>query len=228
MRTVVQRPPRGFTLIEVMMAMAIISIISVLIWASFGRLLTVTADIEERDAYWHNVRLATSRVAREVSLAFISDNYDKERYRADDPEGRPTFFVIEDGGDSDRLSFTAFANTRLYADEKVSDQAILEYFLDHDDEGVTGLYRRKKTLIDADWDRGGETHLLLEGVTAFDVEWWNPDDEDWEERWSTRDTDQHDRIPSRIRITLKVTDPDGVDQTFTTQARVQLTQPLTW
>ncbi len=222
------RPVRGFTLIEVMMAMAIISIISVLVYASFGRLLEVTADIERRDTYWHGVRVATTRVAREVSLAFISNNYDKERYRADDPEGRPTFFVIEDGGEDDRLSFTAFANTRLYADEKVSDQAILEYFLDTDDEGVQGLYRRKKTLIDADWDRDGETYLLLAGVTAFDVQWWDPDQESWEDRWSTRDQDQHNRIPSRVRITLKVENPDGVEQTFTTQARVQLTSPLSW
>lgn len=210
------------------MAVVIVAILSTLVWSSFGRLLFVSRDIEKRDAYWNGVRIALNRVAREVSMAFISDNYDKNRYRPDDPEGRPTFFVIEDGGDHDRLAFTAFVNTRLYADEKVSDQAIVEYFLDQDDDGVWGLYRRKKTLIDEDWDRGGETNLLLPNVKSFDVSWWDPDDETWESRWSTRTQDEHDHIPSRIRIRLEVEDPDGEPQTFVTQTRVHLTRPLSW
>jgi len=211
-----------------MMAVTIIAIMSGLVWSSFGRLLSVTRDIEVRDDYWHGVRIAMNRLTREISMAFISDNFDKARYRADDPDGRPTFFIIEDGGERDRLAFTAFVHRRLYRDEKNSDQAIVDYRLDRDDDGVEGLFRRVKTQIDSDWERGGDKNLLLAGVTAFDVQWWNPDDEAWESRFSTKNSDQHNLIPSRLRVTLKLLDPDGKEQSFSTQTRVMLNTPLQW
>lgn len=222
------RHQRGFTLIEVMMAVTIVAIMSTLVWASFGRLFHVSEEIKTRGEFWHGVRIALNRISREVGVAFISENYDRERYRSDDPEGRPTFFVIEDGGENDELHFTGFVNHRLYLDEKVSDQAIVSYFLETDEDGVQNLYRRQKNVIDEDWDRGGETNLLMENVTGFDVQWWDPEDETWEREWSTREADMHDRIPSRLRITLKTVDPDGNDRTFSTQARVMLTRPLSW
>ena len=110
------------------------------------------------------VRLGMNRMAREIGAAFISDNYDKERYRPDDPRDRPTFFTLDDGGLHDRLAFTAFVNRRLYRDEKVSDQAIVEYFLDNDEDGIQNLYRRQKNLIDEHWDEGGETYVLMPNV----------------------------------------------------------------
>lgn len=221
-------PARGFTLMEVMMAVTIVAIMAALVWASFGRLLSVTSDIERQDAYWQGVRVAMNRIAREVGAAFISDDYDPTRYRTDDPEGRPTFFTLEDRGESDRLAFTAFVNRRLYLDEKTSDQAIVEYSLDRDDEGRTNLYRRQKNLIDEEWDRGGERDVLIENVEGFDVQWWDPDDESWERSWDTRRREEHDHLPSRIKITLKVKDPDGKEQTFVTQTRIKLTYPLSW
>ena len=223
-----RREDRGFTLLEIMMAMTIVAIIATLVWASFGRLLHASSDIQRRDEFWHGVRLAMNRMAREVGAAFVSDNYDPNRYSKDDPEDRPTFFVIEDGGEHDALHFTAFVARRLYRDEKVSDQAIVSYTLDRDDEGRTHLYRRQKNIIDEDWDRGGERAILLEDVEAFDVQWWDPDDEDWESSWDTRDRDQHDRLPSRVRIRVRVKEPDGREQTFEVQTRIMLTTPLRW
>lgn len=219
---------RGFTLIEIMLAVVILAIMSALVWESFGRLLDVTHQLEADDEYWQGVRVAMNRIAREVSEAFISDDYDPTRYRTDDPSGRPTFFLIDDGGDQDKLAFTAFVNRRLFLDEKASDQAIVEYSLDRDEDGQTDLYRRQKNIIDEDWDRGGEKDVLLENVSKFDVEWWDPDEQQWETDWDTHRSEQHDRIPSRIKITITSTDPDGHEHTFVTETRVMLTTPLSW
>ena len=55
---------------------------------------------------------------RELSMAFLSDNYDTNRYR--DP---PTLFA----GRDDELLFSTMAHERLYQDARESDQAIVEY-----------------------------------------------------------------------------------------------------
>jgi len=225
-----RRRPRvgGFTLIEVMLAVVIVAIMSALIWASFGRTLRVTKQLDTDTEWWQGVRVAMDRITREVSSAFISSDYDTTRYPDDDPANRPTFFLIDDQGDQDRLAFTGFVNRRLFLDEKSSDQAIVDYTVGTDDDGHTDLFRRQKSVIDGEWQRGGDKEVLLENVTAFNVQWWNPDDKSWQDGWDTHDSDQHDRIPSRIRITIKCTDPDGHDHTFVTESRVKLTQPLSW
>jgi general secretion pathway protein J len=219
---------RGFTLIEVMMAVVIVAIMATLVWSSFGRLLNVSRELGDAGDHWHGVRVAMNRIAREVSAAFISDNYDPNRFRQDDPRSRPTLFVIEDRGDRGRLAFTAFVNRRLYMDEKVSDQAVVEYFVDRDRDGRTHLFRRQKNILDGDWDRGGEVAILIEDVAGFQVEWWDPERERWMNEYDTRRREQHERIPSRIRVHVRAVDPDGVERTYTTQTRVMLTRPLRW
>ena len=218
----------GFTLIEVMLATFIVALMSTLIWASFGRLIHVSRELDEAGDHWHGVRIAMNRMAREVSCAFISDNYDPNRFRQDDPTTRPTLFLIEDRGDRGRLAFTGFVNRRLFIDEKTSDQAVVEYFLDRDRDGRTHLFRRQKNIIDGRWDRDGEVAILLEDVTGFRAEWWDPERERWMGEYDTRRREHHERIPSRIRIQVQAVDPDGVARTYTTQTRVMLTSPLRW
>lgn len=218
----------GFTLVEVMLAVFIVAMMSTLIWASFGRLIHVSRELEEAREHWHGVRVAMNRMSREISAAFISDNYDPNKYRRDDPSSRPTIFVMEDRGDRGRLAFTGFVNRRLYLDEKVSDQAVVEYYLDRDREGNTHLYRRQKNIIDERWDRDGEVAILLEHVSSLRFEWWDPERERWMGEYDTRRSEHHEHLPSRIRVQVQATDPDGILRTYTTQTRVMLTQPLEW
>lgn len=219
---------RGFTIIEVMLAVAVVAMMSAMVWASFGRLIHVSRELEEARNHWHGVRVAMNRLAREVSTAFISDNYDPNRYRRDDPSSRPTLFLIEDRGDRGRLVFTGFVNRRLFLDEKVSDQAVVEYYLDRDRDGRTHLYRRQKNIIDDRWDRDGEVAILLEDINGFRVEWWDPERQRWMGDYDTRRREHHENLPSRIRMQVTAVDPDGIERTYTTQTRVMLTRPLKW
>ncbi len=219
---------RGFTLIEVMLAVFIVALMSTLVVASFGRLIHVSSQLEEAREHWHGVRVAMNRMAREVSTAFISENYDPNRFRTDDPSSRPTMFFIQDRGDRGRIVFTGFVNRRLYLDEKVSDQALVDYFIERDQHGATHLYRRQKNYIDDRWDRDGEVAVLLENISGFRVEWWDPERERWMGEYDTRRSEHHEQIPSRIRMMVTAVDPDGIERTYTTQTRVMLTRPLRW
>ncbi len=221
-------PSSGFTLMEVMLSVAIVAIITTLVWASFGRLIHTSREISEAGEHWHGVRVAMNRIASEVSMAFVSDNYDSERYRRSDPASRPTLFLIEDRGDRGRLVFTGFVNRRLYIDEKASDQAVVEYFVDRDAEGRTHLFRRQKNIIDGDWDRDGQVAILLEDINAFRVQWWDPEREQWMNEYDTRRNEYHQRLPSRVQIKIEAVDPDGIERIYTTQTRVMLTTPLRW
>ena len=214
---------RGFTLLEVLIAVAILGLIGGLTWKTFDGAYSMKARIERAEERDQMVRGAMNRLAREVSMTFLSEHYDRKRFRE-----RPTFFRLKDGRRDAALTFTSFAHQRLHVDAKESDQAVFDYRLDRDDGGKTSLFRRVKPQIDEDSDRGGARAVLAEDVLRFSVQVWDPKDREWREEWDSNSPQRTGGalIPPRVRIAITVKDEQGKERTWTTQARLQLATPL--
>jgi general secretion pathway protein J len=218
-------PARGFTLLEVLIAVAVLGLIGGLTWKSFDGAYMVKARVEQAEERDQMVRGALNRLAREVSMTFLSEHYDRKRFRE-----RPTLFRLKDGRREADLIFTSFAHERLHVDAKESDQALFEYSVGPDprDGSKRDLFRRVKPLLDEDPERGGDKAVLAEGVVAFSIEAWEPKDREWRADWNSNGPDRTGGllVPPRVRLTLTVRDQDGKDKTYTTQAKIFLTQPL--
>ena len=216
---------RGFTLLEVLIAIAVLALIGGLTWKSFDGAYSVKARVEQAEERDQMVRGALTRLAREVSMTFLSEHYDRKRFRE-----RPTLFRLRDGRREADLIFTSFGHERLHVDAKESDQALFEYSIGPDprDGSKRDLFRRVKPLLDEDPERGGEKAVLAEGVVAFSIEAWEPKDREWRAEWNSNGADRTGGllVPPRVRLTLTVRDEDGKDKTYTTQAKIFLTQPL--
>ena len=118
---------RGFTLLEVLIAIAVLALIGGLTWKSFDGAYAVKARVEQAEERDQMVRGALTRLAREVSMTFLSDHYDRKRFRE-----RPTLFRLRDGRREADLIFTSFGHERLHVDAKESDQALFEYSIGPD------------------------------------------------------------------------------------------------
>lgn len=214
---------RGFTLIEVMIAVAVLAMIGAVTWKSFDAANDLKQRVERAEERDQAGRAALSRIAREVSMTFLSEHYDHKRFRQ-----RPTFFKLRDGRGDAQLMVTSFAHERLHTDAKESDQAVFEYRLDRDEQGSLSLFRRVKPLIDEEPDRGGERALLADDVLRFSVEAWDPKDREWRPEWDSNSPQRSGGalLPPRVRLSLTMKDEQGRERTWSTQARITLNQPL--
>jgi general secretion pathway protein J len=214
---------RGFTLLEVMIAVAVLAMIGGLTWKTFDSAYDLKQRVERAEERDQTVRGALDRIGREVSMTFLSEHYDHKRFRE-----RPTFFRLKDGRAEAQLMVTSFAHERLHIDAKESDQAVFEYRLERDETGKNSLFRRVKPQIDEQPDRGGERAVLAEDVLRFTVQGWDPRDREWRDEWDSNSPQRTGGalVPPRIRIAITVHDEQGKERTWSTQARLPLTTPL--
>ncbi len=221
---------RGFTLIEVLIALTIVATAMSIVWGSFANSNRMREFATAKYDRLRSVQAAMQRMRREISMAFVT-KIGQIPTNEDNEETYITAFM----GQSDRLDFSSFAHVRTRVDEVSSEQAEISYYLrsNRTDDGQLrqDLVRREQAPIDGDPERGGRIYTLLEGVEDLTFEYWNPEREiagdAWETEWDTTDT-LVNQLPTRVRITVDIDNPvdDRDELEFATQAEIHLLTPI--
>lgn len=216
---------RGFTLLEIILAVTILALIGTMIYGGFSQTALNKARIEEDVDHSRIVHMALERMTRELTMAFVSTHVNPSL----DLQVQNTAFVGKDNGNEDRIDFTSFSHRRLYRNAPESDQNEISYFVtEHpDDPDVSVLARREQNRIDDDPRRGGKSQILVENVEELNIEYFDPLLSEWVETWDSVNTlAQPNRLPSQVRIRLTVKDPRRRNATRAFGTRVVL--PITY
>lgn len=213
---------RGFTLAEVMVAVAVTSFIGVVVSSSLSVGFRAKEVVEIEADLFRELRSGMGRLTREISMAFLSNNYDTSRYR--DNQDRPTFF----DGQEKTLSFTMLGHQRLMRDAKESDQSIVFFKVDRDpdERRMTSLLRCEIPIITDTIKDCENWETLVSDVSSIAFSYWDNVKSDWVRTWDTRDNEYPSKLPDRVRIELMGKDEQGKDQKYVTQARINIVTPL--
>jgi general secretion pathway protein J len=208
-----------------MVAVAILAIVSTMVWSSFKQTAFTKRTVEAQAARYRTVRIALDRMARELAMAYLSQNEDTAQ-----PERR-TRFVGKRHGKIDELTFSYFGHQRLYEDAQEGDTAVISYtqMSDKEHRGTIDLMRRETRRLGyfKPEDLAGQRDILCDDIVGLRVDYYDARDKTWREEWNTTVADgQPDRLPSKIKITLTVHDERGREIPFQTQTRVMLQEPL--
>lgn len=225
-----ERGERGFTLIEIMLALAILATLIALTWGtvtSSFRFRRATLDKFDR---YRTVQQAMDRMAREISMAFVTNIGQV----ATNDQGEINYVTGFFGSD-DELAFTSLAHVRTLADEAASEQCEISFRLEsqrgEDGDMHQNLVRREDSIIDDEPEEGGTLYPMLRDVERIRFEYWDPTreiaDEAWVDQWDAVN-DHEGQLPSRVRITLEVQDPLIERRTleFSTQTEIFLQNPI--
>lgn len=215
------RKNSGFTLLEVMLAVAILAVISALTAASIQRSLRVKVKIQGDIDSESKVRNALRLIERDINLAFHYRNVDEE-IRAElkkpepgQPAPPPAPPSAEDNpapnytkflGNSDSLHFSSLSNVRTSRESRDGDQGEVGYYLEGCDKGNC-LYRRNSPVIDDDIDSGGGDTVLLDNVTDFRLKYFGEGKQDWVPMWKTGtdgDDDTRENFPQAVEVVLAI------------------------
>ncbi|HEY3254478.1 MAG TPA: prepilin-type N-terminal cleavage/methylation domain-containing protein [Polyangiaceae bacterium] len=196
------RDSRGFTLVELLVAIVVLSLISVLIYNAFASMKRSREGIERVDDRYREGRLAMTRMTRELQSAYISLHAPINSSLLI----QKTSFVGSTGTPADRIDFNSFSNRRMDKNSHISDQCELSYFgsANPDLSGVTDLARRISTTLDMEPKKGGRVEVLATDIDLFDLQYLDPLTGNWLDTWDTTQTvtGQPARLPVQVRIVL--------------------------
>jgi len=215
----------AFTLVEALVAITILGLVTSLVWTGFSQTSRNKRRVEEQVDRYHVIQLVLERMARELSMAYVSAQQNPS------PALRTvvTGFVGTDRVRADRIDFTSFSHQRLYRDANESDQNEISYFVTRDpkDRSRRVLARREQNRIDDDPTEGGVVQVMVEDVESFTLEYYDPASGEWLQTWdSTQPAMQPNRLPLQVKILLEVPDLRKPRETRTFGTRAVI--PMTW
>jgi len=216
---------RGMTLIEIALAVAIVAMMGTITAGTIGTSFDAYEAVQEIDSKHHNVRVALNRMARDISLAFLTN---RPRLVADEDKLYKTIFKGEPNGSVHTLNFTSLSHEILREDAKESDQCEIGYFGDSDPDNrdQENVMRREDPRLDGEPEEGGRAHILAEDIKELKFRYWDTKQDDWTDEWDTEDPEFVGRLPRFVEITLVIEDTDGTDATFVTKTRIYNTKVL--
>jgi len=224
----------GFSLIEVILAISILSTLMVLSSQALSRALKaktkIQAEVDAVSALRDTMRLIRS----DVSLAYHHRDFEKEIndliYKPKNPatpatpttpttptaqpqrQNKHEDPVTEFDGTEDQMNFVTANNGRTTANALQADFVEVGYEL-KDCRNLTDnsksskcLYRRVQSILDNDVTKGGNESVLLENVTEFKLRYFGEGKQDFVSTWKTTGIDgaTKGRYPDVVEVTLGI------------------------
>ena len=195
----------GFTLIEVLLALAIFTIIGLATVRQIQSImLTKNTAFAQMDMY-NGTRTAISIMGADLSQAFhvLYDDLGADAKQAV-MEGTPSAHTIFDGRKNE-IIFTSLSHRVYYTDRKETEQTEITYFLQqHQGSDLPSLMRRDSGLIDADLYQGGPIYTILDNVADIQFQYWDDKNQKWLDDWNSDGQALRDRFPFSVKMKLKV------------------------
>ncbi|MCB9674194.1 MAG: prepilin-type N-terminal cleavage/methylation domain-containing protein [Alphaproteobacteria bacterium] len=205
------RPRRGMTILEMTVAIAVLLVMSLIVYQSLASSIEFNQLLSKRDATTRTARATLSKLRREIQLAYLTPSREAV-------ETVQTVFVGMDE-EPDKLYFATLAHQRLYVDSRESDQAEITVWAESSPRDVGDgyiLYHRESPRVDHEPGEGGRVYPLAYNVRSFNVRYLDPQTNEWRDEWDTRNTDTLYRLPRAVEIGLVLIaeDPDDPDRTI--------------
>ena len=218
---------RGFTLLEVLIAIGILATLSVFTAQSISRSIrgkhNIQYNIDMASAFNSAMRI----MERDIQMAFhFRDIHHEVSMKLQAPtsqnnKARPNLVQPPSGtsqnslrkaqttlfkGTEDKLDFVTLLQGRGYSKGLDGDQKEVGYYLENcrkftnPSETSNCLWRRMASFVDDDIEEGGSGRVLLEDVKTLEFRFYDQKQKRWTNVWNSK---ENNSFPSAVEITLE-------------------------
>lgn len=184
---------KGFTLIEVLVALALFALLVSLIQGVYSGVLKGQKHIREETERSHMAAYVLDRMLLELGAAFVS-NISNERFE------ETGFLLEEDSQDNAKLSFT----TRLPGIQGflAPGEAAVRYILEPSEDGAFFLMRSERRKGNREEEIEEQLYELLTYIAWFKVKCFDPDNPEGLNSWDSQNYQQPPYEPQWISLEL--------------------------
>lgn len=196
----------GFTLIEILVATALASIILVMAYASYRSIFDSIKRSTGRAEFYENVNLALLKIDQDISNAYYNRT------------NKNITFICENIRGNSRIDFVTVNHNEHKFGGKIntavreSDIKEVGYFLQEAKNTIELFHLINREKVNY-WDdaplEGGTEHVLLPNVVSLKFEFNKGND--WVEEWDSR---QNNMFPRSVKTTLVVKNYQAQDEKF--------------
>jgi prepilin-type N-terminal cleavage/methylation domain-containing protein len=220
-----RNPQAGLTLIEVMIASAIMVTMMALTWRTISNTADSRRTFEAFEERNHELRMALDRIVTDFEAAYLSKNEDAN---ATYPR---TMFVARSNSKLPEVRFSTLGHRPLWADANESEQTVIQYLAHEDRENRSKLdwirREQRRESNELPEEQPSDYDVLVHDIESAKIELWNWKNMQWQDTWDTTQSDgQKGWLPSRVRITIVVKSPGGDEYKLSTEARILMQEPL--
>lgn len=205
------RNKNGFTLLEIMIAITILSFIMGIVYSSFSAISESDRKISLASESALKARNLFGLMSGELSSIFVPSTPED----GGEKEDRLNYgFICTKEGDLQRINFTA----ALSDSSSMSDVALKEvgYYLMPKEEGGYSLFKRIDVTPDDDISSGGGDYFLMDGVSSLHYEFMMSSNEMAGETIDELEANNKGSLPKAIRVELSLINADLDIETFST------------
>lgn len=189
----------GLTLLEVLVAIAILSIILGVIYSTFFSASKASRMLESDEDVYQTARSLIGMFSQELrALYYYQDPSTKKSF------GLAGIDAEVDGHPADSVFFITSSHRRKGENAREGTMAEIGYFFDVDEtSGKKQLIKSEDPGLDLDFEKGGTLFLLTDRVEEMDITYYKKQTDEWQKEW---DMDTQNALPDLIRIELSILD----------------------
>ena len=211
------RNKSGFTLVEVMVAAAILALIVSMLYIAFASSVKTMETSTEGGEIFRKAGVVLNRMAQDISCARLpAEEADASAQYAFIGEDK-----IEDGVPQDTLTFISTALPLRGPSRGIKQ---VGYYIAPDSEtDKLALFMKEDTTpaLGNSAEHAGKGMLLAEGIEGLDLTYYDSQGREWK-RWDTTTPVFARKLPQLVRISLFFKDDKGEHLSLTTTAQVPL------
>ncbi len=198
----------GFSLIEMLVAIAVSSVILLMLYSSYRTIISATAELTKVAAFYERINLAIYHIDHDISCAFVNRNNKDVCFIAENHTSTPYRGTLNFVTINHRNFFVAIDPGK---EIRQSDIHEVGYYLKsyRDKPEVFRLVKREQNTYDKEPESGGSESVILDNVTDIKFEFRLRNT--WVDSWDSR---KYIKFPAAVKTTLKIKNYRGEEEEF--------------